>query len=126
VGAVVAGEDVGSRPDQLLANGLEAEVEERAASVLAAGEILELLAPARVGLEDEHDGVGAALAVQQNVVKQLAPFGDPFVGCVPSGAHVAGERAVGLGLEMEFHDRWATLGVVKASSGPRRPEPNRD
>jgi hypothetical protein len=60
-GAPLPGDGVGGRPDHLVADGLDAVVQERAASMVAAGEILHLLARARVGAEGERDPVGTAL-----------------------------------------------------------------
>ena len=54
-GALVAGDGVAGRPDHLVADRLDAVVQERAAGCLAPREVLDRLARAGVGAEREHD-----------------------------------------------------------------------
>jgi hypothetical protein len=69
-GALLAGHRVRCGPDRFVAGGLDAVVDERAADVLAAREILDPLA--RAGVEPQHDAVSAALPAAQRAREQLA------------------------------------------------------
>ena len=65
---------VGDRVEHLLAGGLDAVVQERAASRLAAGEILDLLARPGRGPEREHDALPVTALARTSARSNSSPY----------------------------------------------------
>ena len=98
------------RPDHLVADGLDAVVEERAAGVLAASEIVDRARACRGRRGSQNTTrVGATLTTQQRSLEQRVVLGEALFRRVRGGAHVARDRRVGPGWEMQ--NMWSCSGA---------------
>src|SRR6476660_6887182 len=99
--AVVSGDRVGGGPAHLGVYRLDAVVQERATGRFATRELREPFCDAGVGAKRERDAVGATLAPQQRLFEESAVLREALAGSVLGAAHVARDRRVGVGWEMQ-------------------------
>jgi hypothetical protein len=104
--------DDGRVPGDLVAVLTDVEVEERAARLLAGGEVSDLRGEAVAGAEPEPDARGGAFAADQVVAEESAVVGEAFLGGVRSLGHVTdeGDRLAGHDVR-PFGGSWGSAAV---------------